>query len=91
MNIVNIYAWWSYPELFLDENQIVYMRTVQLVLQTEDRDLVMVKHLLDSRPEFIPSYERALRPTEAQALENIYEEACRVEIQRNIYESEHRA
>ncbi len=64
-----------------------YIQRVHEIIESGANDLTLTKYMIDHQPEFATEYEREHRPTEVQALQNLYHQAKRAEIRRYILES----
>jgi hypothetical protein len=81
------YGFWTYPDIYVDDNYLLYMQVIhQLIKEAVDDkivDLEATLFMITHKPALVVyDYEYSARPTEVEALYNLFDQAMEAELLR---------
>jgi hypothetical protein len=79
------FKFWAYSNIYIDENYQLYIKEVEKFIEDDELDLERVVYLIHHKPDIIDDWEITLRPTENQALRNLFQQALKADILRLSY------
>lgn len=76
------YQFWAYSDIYVDEKYLLYIKEVQRIIQSGEFDLEKTYYLITHKPVFATDQDIIDRPTETEALWNLFHLSLTAEAKR---------